>query len=88
MDELIERLESHCVPCGRVRSIGEALGDPQLLARDMILAIEHPELGTIQNLGNPVKLSRFPHIARQPPPRLGEHTSDVLNSLCSTSDVP
>jgi crotonobetainyl-CoA:carnitine CoA-transferase CaiB-like acyl-CoA transferase len=88
MDELIERLESHSVPCGRVRSIGEAIDDPQLLAREMVIAIEHPELGTIKNLGNPVKLSRSPHIPRQPPPRLGEHTSEVLKRLCPAPDVP
>ena len=79
LDELIARLEAHDVPCGRVRTIAEAIEDPQLRARNMVLAIEHPDLGTIANLGNPVKLSRSPSVVRLPPPRLGEHTDEVLD---------
>ena len=86
VDDLVERLAAHDVPCGRVRSVEEALRDPQLIARDMILMIPHRELGTITNLGNPIKLSRTPAVVRRPPPRLGEHTSDVLKSVCSPSD--
>jgi crotonobetainyl-CoA:carnitine CoA-transferase CaiB-like acyl-CoA transferase len=84
-DELIHRLESHSVPCGRVRSIAEAMEDPQLRARDMVIAIEHPDLGTIKNLGNPIKLSRHPRLPRLPPPRLGQHTEEIMDSLCRPS---
>jgi crotonobetainyl-CoA:carnitine CoA-transferase CaiB-like acyl-CoA transferase len=87
LDELIGRLEAHNVPCGRVRSVDEAIKDPQLLAREMVIAIEHPELGTIKNLGNPIKLSRTPHVRKLPPPRLGEHTDEVLKTLCSSTKV-
>ena len=83
VDDVIERLEAHAVPCGRVRSVDEALQDPQLIARGMILAMPHPELGTITNLGNPIKLSRTPAVARLPPPRLGEHTKEVLKLVFS-----
>jgi crotonobetainyl-CoA:carnitine CoA-transferase CaiB-like acyl-CoA transferase len=85
LDELLERLQAQNVPCGRVRSIAEAIEDPQVLARGMIIAIDHPELGAIKNLGNPIKLSRTPYVVRLPPPRLGEHTEEVLKSLLSKS---
>jgi formyl-CoA transferase/CoA:oxalate CoA-transferase len=85
VDEVLARLEAHDVPCGRVRSIAEALADPQLVARGMVTDIGHPELGPLKALGNPVKLSRSPASMRLPPPRLGEHTGEVLKALCSTT---
>ncbi len=83
--ELLARLEAHHVPCGRVRSIAEALEDPQVRERDMVIVIDHPDLGEIKALGNPIKLSRHPHIPKAPPPRLGEHTDDVLSRVCGPS---
>jgi formyl-CoA transferase len=85
LDEVIARLRAHNVPCGRVRTVAEALEDPQLRARDMIVAVNRPDLGSIRMLGNPVKLSRTPYAITLPPPRLGEHTDEVLKTLCSSS---
>jgi crotonobetainyl-CoA:carnitine CoA-transferase CaiB-like acyl-CoA transferase len=81
VDELIQRLEAHNVPCGKLRSVREALEDPQVAARDMLLLLEHPIDGTAKVLGNPIKLSRTPSVIRQPPPRLGEHTAEVVSQL-------
>jgi crotonobetainyl-CoA:carnitine CoA-transferase CaiB-like acyl-CoA transferase len=87
IDDALARLEACNVPCGRVRTIAEAIEDPQLLARDMVVAIEHPDLGTIKNLGNPIKLSRSPAHMRLPPPRLGEHTEAVLAECAGSSPL-
>jgi formyl-CoA transferase len=87
LDDVIERLRAHNVPCGRVRSIGEALDDPQLQARDMIVVVQHSGLGPVKMLGNPVKLSRTPYGIRLPPPRLGEHTEEVLKTVCLPSST-
>jgi formyl-CoA transferase len=54
----------------------------------MMLDTGHRALGSdapLQALGNPVKLSRSPSSTRLPPPRLGEHTDEVLKALCSTT---
>jgi crotonobetainyl-CoA:carnitine CoA-transferase CaiB-like acyl-CoA transferase len=80
VDELIERLEAHNVPCGKLRSVKDALADPQVAARDMLLELEYPSVGPIKVLGNPVKLSRTPYVIRLPPPRLGEHTEEVVSA--------
>ena len=80
-DALIERLRAHAVPCGQVRSLAEALADPQLAARDMVIEIEHPQLGAIKVLGNPIKLSRTPAVIDRPPPALGQHTEEILADL-------
>jgi crotonobetainyl-CoA:carnitine CoA-transferase CaiB-like acyl-CoA transferase len=81
LDELLQRLEARNVPCGRVRSIADALNDPQLNARDMVLTIDHPAIGEIRNLGNPIKLSGTPGINKRPPPALGEHNDEILSGL-------
>ena len=75
---LIERLRAKAVPCGEVRTLAEALDDPQLLAREMVVEITHPELGSLRALGNPIKLSRTPAIIERPPPGLGQHTAEIL----------
>jgi crotonobetainyl-CoA:carnitine CoA-transferase CaiB-like acyl-CoA transferase len=74
------RLREAGVPCGAVRSIGEALDNPQILARAMVESVVHPTIGPLRVLGVPVKLSETPGAVRTPPPRLGEHTAAVLES--------
>ena len=77
-DAWIACLRAADVPCGSVRSVAEALADPQILAREMIATVEHPQLGSLRVLGVPVKLSDTPGTIRAAPPRLGEHTAAVL----------
>jgi formyl-CoA transferase/CoA:oxalate CoA-transferase len=80
LDETIRTLRAADVPCGAVRSIPDALADPQLIARAMIEVVQHPTIGPLQTLGLPIKLSDTPGAIRTPPPRLGEHTRQVLRS--------
>jgi len=61
-----------------VRSIDEVLADPQIAARAMIETLDHATAGTLHLLGVPTKLSDTPGIVHSPPPRLGEHTAQVL----------
>ena len=65
------------VPVGAVRSIGAVLNDPQVLARDMVVTVQHPTIGDLKLLGIPFKFSATPASIRRPPPLLGEHTADV-----------
>lgn len=74
------RLREAGVPCGAVRSVGEALSDPQTLARVMVETVDHPTIGPLRVLGVPVKLSDTPGSVHAPPPRLGEHTARVLRN--------
>jgi crotonobetainyl-CoA:carnitine CoA-transferase CaiB-like acyl-CoA transferase len=77
----VDRLEQHSVPCGRVRSVAEAMADPQISARDMLLHLDVPGHGDFRVLGNPIKMSGVGPSAALVPPRLGQHTSAVLQSL-------
>jgi crotonobetainyl-CoA:carnitine CoA-transferase CaiB-like acyl-CoA transferase len=74
----IARLREAGIPCGAVRTVGEALADPQLQARDMITAVQHPAAGGLRLVANPIKLSGTPSRADTPPPTLGEHTDAIL----------
>ena len=74
----LARLEAAGVPAGPVLSIGEMLHDPQVLARRMVVEVEHSRLGRMKTLGPPVKFSATPGAVRHGAPRLGEHTREVL----------
>jgi crotonobetainyl-CoA:carnitine CoA-transferase CaiB-like acyl-CoA transferase len=78
--EWVEMLTARGVPCGAVRSVGEVLADPQLVARGMIAQVRHDAAGVIGQLGIPIKLSDTPGSIRTPPPRLGEHTERILRA--------
>jgi formyl-CoA transferase len=77
----LARLEAAGVPAGPVNTYAEALADPQALAREMIVDLEHPGAGPIKALGVPVKLSDTPGAVDRPAPLLGQHTTDVLTEL-------
>ena len=74
----LDAFESRDIPCGPINSYAEVFADPQIVARDMVVSVEHPTLGRIQALGSPIKLSATPASARRRAPTLGEHTEEVL----------
>jgi len=61
-----------------VLDLDEALDSELVRAREMVIELEQPELGTIRQLGNPVKMSRTPSDPTRPAPAFGEHTDEVL----------
>ena len=81
VDQFIARLDSRGVPCGRVRSIDEALADPQVEARQMLVTMTHRELGSFRVIANPMALSDAAPAYRRPPPALGEHTEEILREI-------
>jgi len=84
---LVEALRAAGVPCGAVRSIDQALTDPQITARAMVETLNHPTIGALKTLGLPVKLSDTPGRILTAPPRLGEHTRAVLGSDLGMSET-
>lgn len=75
------------VPCGPVLSIEEVFRDPQVLARDMLVEMAHPTLGTIRGTGLPVKLSESPGRIDRPPPLHGEHGAEILREAGFDSEA-
>jgi len=74
------------VPVGPVHSIGEALTHPQVLAREMVVEVDHPRAGRTKALGFPVKLHGTPAVSPRPAPALGEHTRAVLAEFGFAAD--
>jgi crotonobetainyl-CoA:carnitine CoA-transferase CaiB-like acyl-CoA transferase len=72
------RLESVGVPASPVLSIGDMLADPQVIARDMVVEVEHSRIGRTRALGSPVKFSQTPTRISRGAPALGEHTREIL----------
>ena len=64
-----------------VKNFTEACKDPQILARNMIVKMQHPVFGEIQNLASPIKMSRTPPQIRSLAPKLGQNTGEILKSL-------
>ena len=74
------------VPVGRVNDVVEALEDPQTVARDAVVAYEHPNLGTVRQVATPLRLSgELPEPRRAP--LLGEHTDELLRDVCGYTDA-
>lgn len=80
----LDRLRGR-VPCAPVNDVRQALTDPQVLARDMIVEVEHPEFGTLREVRSPVRTEGE---IRQPrrAPRLGEHTDSILRDVLGYGD--
>ncbi len=76
--QVIDGLESVDILCARVNSIDEALADPQVAHNGMIVEMHHRDVGSIKTVGIPVKMEGTPGTVRLAPPRLGEHTREVL----------
>lgn len=77
----LDALEKAGIPSGPVLGFDEAMADPQIVARGMVVETEHPSAGKFRTLGVASKLSRTPGALRRPAPRLGEHTDEVLREV-------
>ena len=74
----LEMLDNAGVVAGPIYNMEQVYRDPQVLAREMLVHTEDPDLGTIRNIGVPVKLSETPGSIRRRAPALGEHSAEIL----------
>jgi crotonobetainyl-CoA:carnitine CoA-transferase CaiB-like acyl-CoA transferase len=77
----IDGLAAAGVPCGPINDLAQVFTNEQVLARRMRIDIERDDAGPVKLVASPIKASRTPPAYRLPPPRLGEHTDEVLGSL-------
>jgi formyl-CoA transferase len=83
--EVMTILAGAGVPCGACLDTAEVLTDPHLIARDMIVALDHPTRGRFLTVGNPIKLSASPTTIT-PSPLLGQHCEEILGELGYSPD--
>lgn len=68
-------------PCGPINTLEQVFSNPQVAARDMLIHMQHPTIGDLPLVGSPLKFSDTPVEYKLPPPRLGEHTEEVLREV-------
>jgi crotonobetainyl-CoA:carnitine CoA-transferase CaiB-like acyl-CoA transferase len=76
--KLCKAFDEAGIPAGPVMNHVEVYNDPQTLAREMVVQVEHSKLGQMKTIGIPVKLSDTPGKITRSAPLLGEHNSEVL----------
>ena len=72
------RLDDIDVLAAPLQEYRDILENEQALANGYITEMEHPEIGKIKVVGNPVRLSDTPLAPVSPPPELGQHSEEVL----------
>ena len=76
--DIFKNLDACIMP---VKSFAEACEDPQIKARNMIIEMDHPKFGKIQNVASPIKYSRTPLKIKELAPKLGQHTMEILKNF-------
>ena len=72
-------------PCGPINNLEQVFSMPQVEVREMLVHIQHPTIGELPLVGSALKFSDTPVEYKLPPPRLGEHTEEVLKELLGYS---
>ena len=85
-DHWVDTLNAAGVPCGPVHGVADVFQDPQILAQQMVMEVEHPGYGPVKMLGFPMKFAETPCTVRRPAPGLGQHSDEVLAELGFTAD--
>jgi CoA:oxalate CoA-transferase len=83
--EWLKEMEEIGIPCGPINTVDRVVADPQVQAREMIVEVEHQDVGKIKMAACPVKLSETPSGIQGPAPQLGQHTEEILMSLLGYS---
>jgi crotonobetainyl-CoA:carnitine CoA-transferase CaiB-like acyl-CoA transferase len=76
-----ERMRAAQIPCGLVRTVGQAMRSPEAQVRKLVTMIDHPTLGTVPNIASPIRYARTPLADPVPAPAIGQHTGEVLRDL-------
>jgi formyl-CoA transferase len=86
-DEWLKRLDETGVPCGAIRTVAEVCDSEVLRARGMIAEMPHVSAGNVKGIKSAIHLSETVLDTYDAPPKLGEHTREVLIELLGyTSD--
>ena len=80
------RMRAAGVPCGQVRTVGEAIRSPEARERKLVTRIPHPTTGWVPNVRLPIRYSRTPVADPVAAPAVGQHTDEVLREILGYDD--
>lgn len=83
----LQQLEEKRIPCAPVNKFSQALSDPQVLHRQMVIDLKHPDGKSTRGPGNPIKLSRSNEESFTAAPHIGQQTDQVLQELLGYDDA-
>lgn len=83
----ISLFEIEGIPCSKLNRVDEALESDQSKANDMVIEMEHPQVGNIRVPGIPYQFSRTPAVVQSAPPLLGADTERILRTILGKSDA-
>jgi crotonobetainyl-CoA:carnitine CoA-transferase CaiB-like acyl-CoA transferase len=82
IEQWVTPLAAAGIPCGPINDIAQTFAHPQVRYRGMRVDLPHSLSGSVPTVANPIRMSGSPIRYRSAPPTLGQHTDDVLASLC------
>ena len=83
----VDAIHAMKVPVGVINSVADALDEPQIQYRKMVVNIPHTDNPDFNVIGSPIKMTGTPVEYRNAPPRLGEHTKAILEEFCSDDEL-
>jgi crotonobetainyl-CoA:carnitine CoA-transferase CaiB-like acyl-CoA transferase len=81
----LEKLEAAGIASGPINEISDVFADPHVAARNMIVEVEHSLGRSLKLVANPLRMSETPLNRYEPPPRLGQHTDELLSDVLGLS---
>ncbi|OWT60103.1 CaiB/BaiF CoA transferase family protein [Candidimonas nitroreducens] len=87
VEALVDLLQQHGVPAGRVSTAADVIADPQLRHRGHWLSLDHPEMGPSLYNAQPFRNARSPAGQARPAPLLGQHTREICSTLLGLNDA-
>jgi crotonobetainyl-CoA:carnitine CoA-transferase CaiB-like acyl-CoA transferase len=84
--DIVDRLDAVGVPCAPINNVGQAFDDEHLNARQFFWHAPHPSLGSVRQIGNPMRFSATPTVRGAAGPSLGQHSHELLADLGYSDD--
>src|ERR1700744_1247834 len=81
------RMRAAGVPCGQVRTVGEAIRSPEARERGLVTRIPHDTVGWVPNVNLPIRYSETPIVDPVAAPRVGQHTDSILREVLGYDDA-
>lgn len=85
-DEWVNVLEQNNVPCSPINGMERVFQDPQVIAREVQASVKRSDGESIPTIASPIRFSKTPVEYHRAPPRLGEHTAEILKEIKGLSD--